>query len=124
MTAYDQHVLQRELNRILTEAVASLADMHARAAKADATLLRHFITSAIDFLHEHGYRVSKPRAKRKQSNGQLTLIDKQPTLNAIGKPFAPQYSADYRMTHKPPRLPRRRFRPRTLRSRDIRFEQR
>jgi hypothetical protein len=90
--------------------------------------LDHDTAMAIAFLRAHGYRVSKLRAKikREQSNGQLTLDvngKEQPVLNAIGKPFSASYSANYRMTHKPPRLPRRRFRPRTYRSRDIRFEQ-
>jgi hypothetical protein len=90
--------------------------------------LDHDIAMCIAILRAHGYRVSKLRAKikRAHSNGQLTLDvngKEQPVLNAVGKPFSASYSANYRMTHKPPRLPRRRFSLPLRRSRDIRFEQ-
>jgi hypothetical protein len=73
---------------------------------------------ALTIIKAAGYRVSKLRAKTKhaQSNGK-------PTLNALGKPLSASYDPNYQLTHKPPRLPRRRFYPPKLRSRDIRFEQ-
>jgi hypothetical protein len=74
------------------------------------------LDEALTLVKSAGFRVfSKPR-KREQSK-------KQPVLNAIGKPFSSQHSFNYRMTHKPPRLPRRRFSLRKRDLRNIRFEQ-
>jgi hypothetical protein len=47
------------------------------------------IEAAIELLKANGYRVSKPRAKA------------MPTLNAIGKPYSPQYDPNYRMRYRP-----------------------
>jgi hypothetical protein len=41
-----------------------------------------------------GFRVSKPRTKK---------LKYRPTLNAVGKPYSPQYDPNYRMKYKPRR---------------------
>jgi hypothetical protein len=54
------------------------------------------IENAIALLRAAGYRVSAPRA-RVRANGS------QRALNAVGKPYSPQYDPKYKMKHKPPR---------------------
>ena len=46
---------------------------------------------AIAAVEAAGYRVTKPRARRAVA----------PKLNAVGKPFSPQYDPNYRMKYRP-----------------------
>lgn len=48
-----------------------------------------FEAELIDYLTRAGYRVTKPKAKKER-----------PTLNAIGKPYSPQFDPGYRVKHK------------------------
>jgi len=117
-----------------------LAEFDARIKLTDVALASAFVRERVEvgdialastFLRMHGYRVLNPLAKNKHKhngwgNGQLVLDgvgDERPALNALGKPFSASFSPTYTLSHKPPRLPRRRFYPRKWRSRDIRFEQ-
>jgi hypothetical protein len=122
MTDYNQHILEYEMVKILAAMSVQFAEIYDRriasAIEASISLLRAAA----------GYRVSKPRAKLKHtySNGQLTLNvngKEQPILNAVGKLISASFDPNYRISHRPPRLPRRRFDPPKYRSRDIRFEQ-
>jgi hypothetical protein len=121
MTDYNQHVLEYEMAKILAAMSVDFAEIYDRR-------IAFAIEASISLLRAAGYRVSRPRAKLKHaySNGQLMLDvngKEQPILNAVGKPISTSFDPNYRMTHKPPRLPRRRFYPPKYRSRDIRFEQ-
>lgn len=53
------------------------------------------ITLAKQILAQAGYTVAraKPRAAKQEA----------PTLNAVGKPYSPQFDPNYRMKYKPPR---------------------
>jgi hypothetical protein len=53
------------------------------------------IDEAIAVVKAAGYRVTKPRVKT------------APKLNAIGKPFSPQYDPNYRMKYRTPRITRK-----------------
>src|SRR5215471_11459004 len=55
------------------------------------------VDEAIAFIKAAGYRVTKPHAARKKSNGQT----QPPALNAVGKPFGANYDPNYRMNYKP-----------------------
>lgn len=48
------------------------------------------LDQALAVVKAAGFRVSKPRTKVKATG-----------LNAVGKPFSPQYDPRYRMKHKP-----------------------
>lgn len=48
------------------------------------------LDQALAVVKAAGFRVSKPRAKVKAAG-----------LNAVGKPYSPQYDPHYRMKHKP-----------------------
>ena len=48
------------------------------------------LEAAIALVQAAGYRVSKPRAPKVTA----------PALNAVGKPFGPQYDPNYRVKHK------------------------
>jgi hypothetical protein len=53
------------------------------------------IEDAIACLKANGYRVSKPRA-----------VKTRPALNALGKPYSPQFDPNYRMKYRTPSLKR------------------
>lgn len=55
------------------------------------------ITDAIALLKANGYRVTKSKLRRQA---------RAPGLNAIGKPYSPQFDPNYRMQHKPPNITR------------------
>jgi hypothetical protein len=48
------------------------------------------LETALTIVQAAGYRVSKPHAPKA----------KAPALNAIGKPYSPQYDPRYRVKHK------------------------
>ena len=54
------------------------------------------LTEALAIVKAAGYRVSKPRAKKAKPLG----------LNAVGKPYSPQYDPNYRMKYRTPALKR------------------
>jgi hypothetical protein len=49
------------------------------------------IDEAIVLLKANGYRVTKPKPKRK---------DRNLGLNAVGKPYSPQYDPNYKIKHR------------------------
>lgn len=49
------------------------------------------IQEAIALLRASGYRITKARPVKAE----------RPALNAIGKPYSPQFDPNYRMKHKP-----------------------
>jgi hypothetical protein len=49
------------------------------------------INEAIALLKANGYRVTKPRPKHKKLLG----------LNAVGKPYSPQYDPNYKLRYRP-----------------------
>lgn len=51
------------------------------------------VLEAIALLRSEGYRVSAPRAPK-------AIV---PALNAVGKPYSPQFDPNYRMKYKPRR---------------------
>jgi transcriptional regulator with XRE-family HTH domain len=53
---------------------------------------RNALDEAIALLRANGYRVAKPRLKRKEP---------PLGLNAVGKPYSPQYDPKYRRRYKP-----------------------
>jgi hypothetical protein len=53
------------------------------------------LQEALTIVRDAGFRVSKPKARTSKS-----------TLNAIGKPYSPQFDPKYRIKHRTPRLPR------------------
>jgi hypothetical protein len=53
------------------------------------------LEQALAVVKAAGFRVSKPRPRAKHSK-----------LNAIGKPYSPQYDPNYRMKYKTPSIAR------------------
>lgn len=53
------------------------------------------LDAAMAILRDAGYRVSKPQARTPKQTA--------PALNAVGKPYSPQFDPNYRMKYKPRR---------------------
>jgi hypothetical protein len=68
------------------------------AKKAWATRRANAVPAAIALLEAHGYRVTKPKAPAPKA--PAAKANGKPALNAIGKPYSPQFDPRYRVKHK------------------------
>ena len=71
--------------------------------RGDETLVEY----TAEELEAAGFRASKPKlAKPKLKPKSKPKLIKRPALNAIGRPFSPQYDPAYRLKHKPAQMKR------------------
>jgi hypothetical protein len=69
--------------------------------RGDVTLVEY----TAEELEAASFRPLKPKSKRAKPKPKPKLA-RRPALNAIGRPFSPQYDPAYRLKHKPGQMKR------------------